>query len=86
MDPTCAKCGRNHPGTGHDSSTITFMCGQEVHFMKQCSKKKQGNKAQFSAVAATELHLEKLLQEQVEERTIYMISLAAKSKIILKML
>ena len=54
--PTCAKCGRNHPGKCRDGSTSFFKCGQEGHFMKECPKNwqgngNQGNKAQSSSVA-----------------------------------
>jgi len=34
--PACAKCGRNHIGKYHDSSTGCFKCGQQGHFMKEC--------------------------------------------------
>ncbi|KAK4718103.1 hypothetical protein R3W88_016441 [Solanum pinnatisectum] len=74
-----------------DGSTGYFKCGQNGHFMRECPENRQGNgnggnRAQSSSDAPPELHLEELLQGQVEDQTIFMLSLVTKSKRILQML
>ncbi|KAK4706527.1 hypothetical protein R3W88_033923 [Solanum pinnatisectum] len=54
--PACAKCGRTHLSKFCDGSTGCFKYEQEGHFMKECSKNRQGNgnlgnRAQSSSLA-----------------------------------
>ncbi|XP_049385641.1 uncharacterized protein LOC125849713, partial [Solanum stenotomum] len=53
--PSCARCGRTHPGKCRQGQTGCFKCGQEGHIIKECPKGRQGSgnlssKAQSSSV------------------------------------
>ncbi|XP_049344101.1 uncharacterized protein LOC125808444 [Solanum verrucosum] len=53
--PSCARCGRTHPGKCRQGQTGCFKCGQEGHVIKECPKSRQGSgnlssKAQSSSV------------------------------------
>ncbi|WMV50630.1 hypothetical protein MTR67_044015 [Solanum verrucosum] len=39
--PTCAKCGKNHPGECCDGSNGCFKCGQIGNVMRECPKNKK---------------------------------------------
>ena len=38
-NPTCAKCGRNHPGECCQGTTVYYKCGKEGHYAKGCMVK-----------------------------------------------
>ena len=35
-NPTCAKCGKNHPGECRQGTIICYKCGKEVHYARGC--------------------------------------------------
>lgn len=41
-DPTYAKYYITHPIKCHDGQTVCFKCEQQVYYIKECPKKKQG--------------------------------------------
>ena len=38
-NPTCAKCGKNHPGECRQGTTVCYKCGKEGHYAKGCMVK-----------------------------------------------
>ena len=55
--PSCAKCGKKHPGVCRMGTNVCYLCGKEGHHARNCTQNPQNqNSSQPGRNASSQLH------------------------------